>query len=80
MKKVLGALALTALFAVPASAGVWEAKCEMCHKGPKPPSKEQLKTTYKTAEQFIKAGVAKLNSMFGVTEQQIKAAAKELYK
>jgi hypothetical protein len=79
MKKVLGALALTALFAVPASAGVL-GKCQGCHNGSYAPTVEQMKANYKTAKEFVKAAKKKLGKMGNIPIQEIKAAAKELYK
>jgi hypothetical protein len=83
MRKVLGALALVALFAVPASAGVWESQCASCHNGSLAPAKEQLKAKFKTAQEFVNAAKNSSNPMMAAFKSNVKAlqdAAKELYK
>ncbi len=83
MRKILGALFLTAAFALPASAGVWEAQCAGCHNGSLAPSKAQLKAKYKSAKEFVEAGKKTNNPMMAAFKSNVKAlqdAAKELYK
>jgi hypothetical protein len=83
MRKVLGALALAALFAVPASAGVWQTSCAGCHNGSLAPSAAQLKAKFKTAKAFIEAAKKSTNPMMAAIKNKpalIEKAAKELYK
>jgi len=82
MRKVLGALALAALFAVPASAGVWESQCASCHNGSLAPSAAQLKAKFKTPKAFVDAAKHSSNPMMAAVKNNVaalKAAAKELY-
>ncbi|RUM89517.1 MAG: hypothetical protein DSZ25_00520 [Thermovibrio sp.] len=82
MKKVLGALTLTALFAVPASAGVWETQCAGCHNGSLAPSKAQLKAKLKNPQKFIEAAKKSTNPMMAAVKNNdaaLKAAAKEIF-
>jgi hypothetical protein len=83
MKRILGAFVLAALFALPASAGVWESQCASCHNGGLAPSKEQLKAKFKTAQEFVNAAKNSSNPMMAAFKSNVKAledAAKELYK
>ncbi len=83
MRKVLGALALASLLAVPASAGVWETQCAGCHNGSLAPSKAQLKAKFKNAKAFVEAAKKSPNPMMAPFKSNVKAvedAAKELYK
>jgi len=83
MKKLLGVATLVALFAVPATAGVWETQCAGCHNGSMAPSKEQLKAKYKDAKSFVEAGKNSPNPMMAAFKSNVKAledAAKEIYK
>ena len=82
MRKVLGALAVVALMAVPASAGVWETQCAGCHNGSMAPSKAQLKAKFKNAKAFVDAAKKSNNPMmaaFKNNEAALKAAAKEIF-
>jgi len=83
MRKVLGALALAALFAVPASAGVWQAQCAGCHNGQLAPSAEQMKAKYKSPKEFVEAAKKSTNPMMAAFKSKVdvlEKAAKELYK
>ncbi len=83
MRKVFGALALTALFALPASAGVWQTQCAGCHNGSLAPSASQLKAKFKNAKAFIEAAKKTNNPMMASIKTKtnlLKQAAKELYK
>ena len=82
MRKVLGALAVVALMAVPASAGVWETQCAGCHNGSMAPSKAQLKAKFKNAKAFVDAGLKSNNPMMAAFKNNKKAledAAKEIF-
>ncbi|WP_457680030.1 hypothetical protein [Thermovibrio sp.] len=83
MRKVLGALALATLFALPASAGVWESQCMGCHNGSLAPSKAQLKAKFKNAKAFVEAAKRVNNPMMAAFKTKVnllEQAAKELYK
>jgi len=84
MRKVFGALALAALFAVPATAGgVWQAQCAGCHNGSLAPTAEQMKAKYKTAKEFVEAAKKSTNPMMASFKSKVdllEKAAKELYK
>jgi len=83
MRKIFGALALTALFALPASAGVWQAQCSGCHNGSLAPSASQLKAKFKNAKAFVEAAKKSNNPMMAAVKGKVnllKQAAKELYK
>jgi len=82
MRKVLGALALVALFAVPASAGAWQ-ECARCHNGSLAPSGEQMKAKYKTPKEFVEAAKKSTHPMMAAYKTKVdllEKAAKELYK
>ncbi|ADU96399.1 hypothetical protein [Thermovibrio ammonificans] len=82
MKRFLGAMAVVALLAAPASAGVWESQCASCHNGSLAPSAAQLKAKFKTPQAFVKAAQTTSNPMMAAVKGNVaalKAAAKELY-
>jgi len=82
MRKVLGALAVVALLAAPASAGVWETQCAGCHNGSMAPSKAQLKAKFKNAKAFIAAAEKSTNPMMAAikgNKAALEAAAKEIF-
>jgi len=82
MRKVLGALAVVALLAAPASAGVWETQCAGCHNGSMAPSKAQLKAKFKNSKAFVEAALKTNNPMmaaFKSNKAALEAAAKEIF-
>ncbi len=82
MRKVLGALAVAALLAAPASAGVWETQCAGCHNGSMAPSKAQLKAKLKNPKAFVEAALKSNNPMmaaFKSNKAALEAAAKEIF-
>ena len=87
MRKVLGALAVVALMAVPASAGVWETQCAGCHNGSvinghKILSKDELKAKYKSAKAFVDAALRVNDPMMASyknNKKLLEEAAKEIY-
>ncbi|WP_456457029.1 hypothetical protein [Thermovibrio sp.] len=83
MRKIFGALAVVALFALPASAGVWQAQCAGCHNGSLAPSASQLKAKFKNAKAFVEAAKKTNNPMMAAVKNKVnllEQAAKELYK
>jgi hypothetical protein len=87
MKFVSGTLAfvLTIAFSGMAMAGTWDTKCTGCHKdgnAVKAPTKAELVAKHKTADAFVKSGMASKNPMMKAMQKEdvLKEAAKDLYK
>jgi cytochrome c peroxidase len=87
MKKIALALSFAIAAYIPAVAGivvtgVWESSCSGCHNGGLAQSADQLKTKFKTPQEFVKAAQSSTNPMmmgFKNDVETLKKAAKELY-
>jgi len=84
MKKLLAsilAISLTIAFSGMAMAGTWDTKCIGCHKDGnalKAPTKDQMLAKHKSADAFVKAGMASKSPMMkSQKEDVLKEAAKD---
>jgi len=81
--RLLLALAISVLFAMPAVAGVWQSNCAICHNGSIAKSTlETLKAKFKTKEEFIKAAKTINNPAMASVQGNpdlIKKAADSVY-